>query len=89
MIEIFHYGLIRYYNNDGRQHRANGLPSTIWANGIDREYRIKGLRHRPGNLPANIYLEFDEHDYRRIIKEYWKDGCRTFIKIDKVDNDRD
>ena len=76
MIEIFHFGLIRYFNNNNQQHRANGLPSTIWSDGVGCEYRVKGERHRLGGLPANIYLELDDYEQWCVNKEYWKHGYK-------------
>ena len=60
MIEIFHFGLIRYFNNNNQQHRANGLPSTIWSDGVGCEYRVVQQTvqgYVQGKYRYNVFIE--------------------------------
>ena len=89
IVKTFYSGCT-YYN--GRSHRGNDLPATIYANG-DKYWHKHGLQHRDNDLPAvmcangdNYWVKLGLHHrdnglpatvYADGRVEYWENGKRT------------
>ncbi len=83
---------VRSYWEDGKRHRAGGLPAIESADGT-KEYWERGKRHRAGGLPAiewadgtkQYYENGKRHragglpaiEYADGTKQYWEHGRRV------------